>query len=300
MIAYYSGWLQKPGLRAIEFSITDGVMTGFMTAVHGLDRSKGLDLVLHTPGGEINATEALVNYLRYAFKGDIRALIPHQAMSAGTMIALACKSICMGMHSSLGPIDPQVGGAPAHGILEEFSVARELFKNNPQEAQAWLPILQKYTPTLIGKCERAVEMAEKIVAGWLEEGMLREHVKTKEELRKKFLKSLVPTNAAADHARHYNYEKVRSIGVVVERLEDDSKLQDALLTVHHAFTVSSIHRNCRNLHCRESEWRRVRQPDAYSSDSCASGCGLVKLALMLKQKAFFRPLCHPRVTGDFL
>ena len=85
-------------------------MTGFMTVINKLDRKLGLDLILHTPGGEINATEALVNYLRYAFDGDIRALIPHQAMSAGTMISLACKTIVMGAHSSLGPIDPQVGG----------------------------------------------------------------------------------------------------------------------------------------------------------------------------------------------
>jgi ClpP class serine protease len=105
-------------------------MTGFMTVINKLDRSLGLDLILHTPGGEINATEALVNYLRYAFDGNIRALVPHQAMSAGTMIALACKSIVMGAHSSLGPIDPQVGGAPAHGILEEFRKAQETFKNN--------------------------------------------------------------------------------------------------------------------------------------------------------------------------
>lgn len=208
-----------------------------MTAVHGLDRTKGLDLVLHTPGGEINATEALVNYLRYAFNGDIRALIPHQAMSAGTMIALACRSICMGMHSSLGPIDPQVGGAPAHGLLEEFDRARELFKNNPQEAQAWLPILQKYTPTLIGKCERAVEMAEKIVGGWLEDGMLRDDP-NKTESSKKILEEFGSHKLSLNHARHYNYEKVQSTGVKVERLENHPELQDALLSVHHAFTVT--------------------------------------------------------------
>jgi len=110
VIAFYSGWLQKPGLRTPDFEINDAKMTGFMTVINKLDRKLGLDLILHTPGGEINATEALVNYLRYAFDGDIRALIPHQAMSAGTMISLACKTIVMGAHSSLGPIDPQVGG----------------------------------------------------------------------------------------------------------------------------------------------------------------------------------------------
>lgn len=31
-----------------------------MTTIHGLDRTKGLDLVLHTPGGDLAATESLV------------------------------------------------------------------------------------------------------------------------------------------------------------------------------------------------------------------------------------------------
>lgn len=212
-------------------------MTGFMTVINRLDRTKGLDLVLHTPGGEINATEALVSYLRYAFKGDIRAIVPHQAMSAGTMISLACKSVVMGAHSSLGPIDPQVGGAPAHGILEEFRKAQEAYKNNPHEAQAWVPILQKYTPTLIGKCERAVEMAEKIVGNWLETGML---IGTPDaaERKKLILTEFGSHSLSLDHERHFNFEKVKSVGVSVARLEDEPKLQDAVLSVHHAFTVT--------------------------------------------------------------
>jgi hypothetical protein len=237
VIAFYSGWLQKPGLRTPDFEINDAKMTGFMTVINRLDRTKGLDLILHTPGGEINATEALVNYLRYAFKGDIRALIPHQAMSAGTMISLACKSVVMGAHSSLGPIDPQVDGAPAHGILEEFRKAQEAYKNNPHEAQAWIPILQKYTPTLIGKCERAVEMAEKIVGNWLETGMLV-GLGDAVDRKKTILKEFGSHALSLDHGRHFNFEKVKSIGVSVVRLEDTPDLQDALLSVHHAFTVT--------------------------------------------------------------
>ncbi len=58
-IAYYSGWLQKPGLR--ENQINDADKNGFMTVIHQLDRTKGLDLLLHTPGGEIAATESIVD-----------------------------------------------------------------------------------------------------------------------------------------------------------------------------------------------------------------------------------------------
>jgi ClpP class serine protease len=126
IITYYSGWLQKPNLFGVALS--DGDKNGFMNAIHGLDRSKGLDLLLHTPGGDIAATESIVDYLRSMFDTNIRAIVPQLAMSAGTMIACACKSVVMGKHSSLGPIDPQINGVPTHGILEEFNRAHSEIK----------------------------------------------------------------------------------------------------------------------------------------------------------------------------
>ena len=131
VIAYYSGWLQKPGVRGIE--VNDADKNGFMNVVHGLDRTKGLDLLLHTPGGDTAATESLVDYLRAMFGMDIRAIVPQIALSAGTMIACACKEILMGKQSSLGPIDPQIGGIPAHGIVEEFKRAITAAQATPHQ-----------------------------------------------------------------------------------------------------------------------------------------------------------------------
>lgn len=62
VICYYSGWLQ--GCDSSSVSILDDDMNGLMNAMYKLDRSKGLDLVLHTPGGEVAATEAIVKYIR--------------------------------------------------------------------------------------------------------------------------------------------------------------------------------------------------------------------------------------------
>ncbi|MBX4308663.1 ATP-dependent Clp protease proteolytic subunit, partial [Mycobacterium tuberculosis] len=87
--------------------ITDEDKNGFMLCIHELDRTKGLDLIIHTPGGDSQATIALVDYLRSMFGKNIRAIIPQLAMSAGTMIACSCFEIIMGKQSSLGPIDPQ-------------------------------------------------------------------------------------------------------------------------------------------------------------------------------------------------
>src|SRR5271166_2717716 len=54
VIAYYSGWLSKPDVALSE--ITDEDKNGFMMCVHTIgskQRLKGLDLILHTPGGSI-------------------------------------------------------------------------------------------------------------------------------------------------------------------------------------------------------------------------------------------------------
>ena len=97
VITYYSGWLQKP--TASDVSINDKDINAFMEAVYKLDKSKGVDLILHTPGGEIAATEKIINYLHSIFQGNIRAIVPQMAMSAGSLVAVSCKEIMMGKQS---------------------------------------------------------------------------------------------------------------------------------------------------------------------------------------------------------
>ena len=240
VIAYYSGWLQKFGLPGQIFSLNDADKNGFMSAIHRLDRSKGLDLVLHTPGGEMAATESLVDYLRLMFDGDIRAIVPQLAMSAGTMVALSCKSVVMGKESSLGPIDPQIAGIPAHGVLEEFNRASEEVKADPAKIPVWQPIIAKYTPTLIGECEKASAWAEEIVVGWLVSGMLKGDPEAQVKA-KRIVLELSDHAEQKSHSRHISIAKAAEIGVVVEALEEDDDLQDAVLSVHHSciLTLSS-------------------------------------------------------------
>jgi ClpP class serine protease len=126
VIAYYSGFLSKPGILLLD--INDEDMNGFMMAVHKLDRTKGLDLILHTPGGSIASTESIVRYLHLMFDKNLRVLVPQVAMSAGTMIACSAREIVLGKQSSVGPIDPQLRGIPAQGVINEFKRALEEYK----------------------------------------------------------------------------------------------------------------------------------------------------------------------------
>ena len=231
VIIYYSGWLQKSGIQGLQ--VNDADKNGLMTVIHGLDRSKGLDLLLHTPGGETAATESIVDYLHAMFGTDIRAVVPQLALSAGTMIACACKEIVMGKQSSLGPVDPQFNGIPAHGIVEEFRRAYQEIKTDPAKIPVWQPVIAKYHPTLIGECEKAIEWSNEMVREWLARGMFAGDPEAAQKINT-VLAELADHALTKSHARHLSAEKCRSIGLKVTRLEDAQQYQELVLSVHHA------------------------------------------------------------------
>lgn len=228
VIAYYSGWLSK---QSPAPDITDEDKNGFMSAIHGLDRSLGLDLILHTPGGSISATQSIVDYLHQMFNGDIRAIVPQIAMSAGTMLACSCKSIVMGKESNLGPIDPHLMGLPVNGVVREFERAYEEISDDINKAHVWRPILEKYHPTFLLQCEDARDWSKEFVVEQLNNVMFKDSDPTPAQHIVDYLSS----SDRAIHDRHIHIDECRSIGLVVESLEADEVLQDLVLTVHHCF-----------------------------------------------------------------
>jgi ATP-dependent protease ClpP protease subunit len=171
LIAYYSGWLSKGGVFLSD--INDEDKNGFMTTIHKLDRTLGLDLILHTPGGGIAATQSIVTYLQKMFGNNIRAFVPQISMSAGTIIACCCKEIWMGKQSNLGPIDPQLAGIPAHGVVQEFKRAVREIKKDPAKIVLWQQIIGQYRPTFLGQCENAIRWSNTFVEQQLKTGMLQ-------------------------------------------------------------------------------------------------------------------------------
>lgn len=102
-IIYATAFSSKrlPQLPSFLISLTSDDIQGFISALHGLNGKK-LDLILHSPGGSLEAAEQIVSYLRSKY-GHIRAIVPQNAMSAATMLACACDEIVMGKHSAIGP-----------------------------------------------------------------------------------------------------------------------------------------------------------------------------------------------------
>jgi len=222
------------------YSISDGDMQGLMETLHGLHCDE-LDLILHSPGGGLDAAESLVAYLRTKIS-HLRVIVPHLAMSAATMMACAANCIVMGKHSFLGPIDPQfvlttplgMRMVPAQAILEQFDLAMEECKD-PNRLAAWYPMLSMLGPDMLIQCRNASRKSRRLAREWLRDYMFagqEDRVKRSERIAR----WLSDHSRFGSHGRHIPREELVRRGLVIERLEDDQVLQDLVLSVFHATT----------------------------------------------------------------
>jgi hypothetical protein len=236
VIAYYSGFLSKPDIPS---EIVDEDKNGFMMCVHsiGPDRNLGLDLILHTPGGNVAATESLVDYLHQMFGNNIRAIIPQIAMSAGTMIACSCKEIWLARHANLGPIDPHLRGLPAYGVKEEFRRACREVSKDASKIPIWQSIIGKYGPTFLSQCENAIDWSKDLVEKQLEHVMFAGQPDAKKKA-KKIVRTLTDYRGNKTHQRHIHFDELHAMGLNIFRIENDHEFQDLVLTVHHCFMHS--------------------------------------------------------------
>lgn len=76
-----------------------------------------IDLILHTPGGLVLATEQIARAL-IRHQAKVTVFVPHYAMSGGTMLALSADEIVMDANAVLGPVDPQLGNMAAASVLK--------------------------------------------------------------------------------------------------------------------------------------------------------------------------------------
>lgn len=100
-----------------------------------------------------------------------------------------------------------------------------------------MPILQRYTPTLIGLCEKAIALSETMVKSWLTTGMFSDAMNP-EEKATKVVDALGSHAKTLNHGRHITIEQAQDLGLKIETLEEDPVLQDAVLSVHHCYVIT--------------------------------------------------------------
>jgi len=166
------GFFNIPIYRYIDIEDSEAVLRAIRTT----PPDKPIALILHTPGGLVLAASQIAEALnRHPSKKIV--IIPHYAMSGGTLIALAANEIWMDPNAVLGPLDPQLTRGnvsyPAPSILkavkekdvenvsDEFLVLADIAEKAVKQTKEIVVSLVKDN---LGE-DRANEIADLLVGG---------------------------------------------------------------------------------------------------------------------------------------
>lgn len=105
----------------LDQAITETDADDFCEILEGVE-TKEIDILLHTPGGPVDAVEKFVSVLGQ-LKIRSRVIVPSFAKSGGTLIALSATEILMGVNSELGPVDPQMRTPEYQSVSAEVVAA---------------------------------------------------------------------------------------------------------------------------------------------------------------------------------
>ncbi len=192
-----------------------------------------LDLLLQTPGGDVDQAERLVMMCRKKIgpNATFRVVVADSAKSAGTLVALASDAIVMGYCSELGPIDPQVTIVTASG--ERMNRPAQSFLDGLDEivnsvgggnlSPAYFPLLDKLDPALIDFCKKAIQRSERFASEFLKRYMLKDNHDTAEEVAR----ILNNNRMHLSHGAVIDAEKAADLGLNVTYLPPEDDLWQA-------------------------------------------------------------------------
>ncbi|HAW60674.1 MAG TPA: hypothetical protein DCW86_04315 [Actinobacteria bacterium] len=181
------GLLGIPFFRYIDIEDSEKILR----AIRLTPNDMPIDIVLHTPGGLVLASEQIAHAIK-KHKAKVTVFIPHYAMSGGTLIALAADEIVMDEDAVLGSLDPQLGWEyPASSLIWACGV-----KDRDK--------LDDRTLVLLDVAEKAVQQLRQLIYDILKDKMDEE--KARDLAR-------VLTDGRWTHDYPLTVEKLKTLGI---------------------------------------------------------------------------------------
>lgn len=223
-------------------SISSADIPPFVDLLHDIKRGDDLDLLLHTPGGDVDQAERIVLICRKRVgDGSFRVVVPDSAKSAGTLIAIAADEIIMGEPSELGPIDPQVtittqNGEPMQRPAQSFLDGLEEIVNKGEDelSAAYFPLLDKLDPALIDFCRKALKRSEEFATKFLQAHMMKDEPQRAAEVAKE----LNDVKTHLSHGAVIDAGRAQSMGLNVQVLAPEDELWQAYWRLYCAQRVA--------------------------------------------------------------
>ena len=207
--------------------VAPGLDVAVRMALERLKKPREASLViLDTPGGFVETAERISDTLRH-FHKTVDFLIPNEAMSAGTVLALSGDAIWMDYFSRLGPIDPQVerDGRMIPGLSYQRQYANLINASRKGAlTEAELTLLTKLDLAELHQIDLAAELSVSLIKRWLPRYKFKDWEKHKdgravqEEDKTKRAEEIA--NALNDHEKWGTHSR----GIHMDVLRNDLRL----------------------------------------------------------------------------
>lgn len=204
-------------------------------------------LILDTGGGYIETAERIAGALHHNYR-KVLFVIPDQAMSAGTVLAMAGDEIWMNYYSTLGPIDPQIERKrgdvtrylPALGYLAKYEELIAKSKAGTLTAVEAAYLVQNFDAAELYQFEQARDLSIALLKQWLVKYKFKnwKTTKTRKEkvtarLRRKRAeevgKTLSDTKRWYSHGRGITREVLeKQLKLKIEHIEANAQIESCL------------------------------------------------------------------------
>ena len=202
----------------------------FVDLLHNVRPDESMELLLHTPGGNIDAAEKLIRMVRSKVgEAEFYIIVPEFAKSAGTLMVLGADRVVMSDMSELGPIDPQLPFPDSYGkvrwqtvqnYLDAYDEYTKTLTEQPGNVAAQV-MLGKLDPAIVKLCQAVKERARQCAGDLLKRGMFREGGNWTLTVSE-----LIDTKRWLSHSQMISWEDAQhpdTIGLVVEYLDQQSE-----------------------------------------------------------------------------
>jgi len=227
----------------------------FFLEEHDLSSKGGIDVVLHTLGGDADAAYHIGILLqKLAGERELSFIVPRMAKSAGTLLACSGDKIIMTRISELGPVDPQVyvesarTWVSAKVVRDSFGQTLEIFREKvirelidvvrraPGMSEAVNSVIKPFTEavlsgipiTELGHYDSLINHARKLLIELLSNKMFKQSsIKSEGSAMQQSPNADSVANTLVSeysyHGKVIHLDEAKKLGLCVEELSDEEK-----------------------------------------------------------------------------
>jgi ClpP class serine protease len=240
LITQYEGTTSR-NLVVLIGPIENDVIPPFVDAIGDIERTSPLDLMVMSPGGDAEAALRIAK-LCHAGRDDFRVVVPDQAKSAATLLALGAEAIVMSDSSDLGPVDPQVWMAsrkeyvPAKEIEGAVQDLEQRVTQNADAYPFYAAFLADVDALVYQRAIAAASRTNELVLEFLQ-------CRKKPPAKKKAAEIATELQGPAAHGAVVGYERATRLGlpaVYMDPESDEWQLLWRLYTKYHVMLSGRV------------------------------------------------------------